>query len=135
MDRVRDAMVSDPRALPAGASAREAGELLTRPEVRAVFVVDGERLTGVVTRKTLVSKVVAEGRDPNAVVLGEIGEEPYYTIGPDVSLDDAFHFLEEHDVERVPVVEDGRLIGVLSRSVLQRRLAEDEPPAEPDAGF
>jgi CBS domain-containing protein len=131
MDRVRDAMVSEPRALPAGASAREAGELLTRPEVRAVFVVDGERLTGVVTRKTLVSKVVAEGRDPNAVLLGEIGEEPYYTIGPEVSLDDAFHFLEEHDAERVPVVEDGRLIGVLSRSVLQRRLAEDEEPAEP----
>ena len=131
MDRVRDAMVSEPKALPAGASAREAGELLTRPEVRAVFVVDGERLTGVVTRKTLVSKVVAEGRDPNVVLLGEIGEEPYYTIGPEVSLDDAFHFLEEHDAERVPVVEDGRLIGVLSRSVLQRRLAEDEEPGEP----
>ena len=126
MDRVRDAMVSEPRSLPAGASAREAGELLTRPEVRAVFVVDGERLTGVVTRNTLVSKVVAEGRDPNVVSLGEIGEEPYYTIGPEVSVDDAFRFLEEHDAERVPVVEDGRLIGVLSRSVLQRRLAEDE---------
>jgi CBS domain-containing protein len=123
-------MVSDPRALPASASAREAGELLTRPEVRAVFVVDCERLTGVVTRKTLVSRVVAEGRDPNAVPLGEIGEEPYYTIGPDVPLEDAFRFLEEHDAERVPVVEDGRLIGVLSRSVLQRRLAEDEPPEE-----
>ena len=128
MDRVRDAMVSEPRALPASASAREAGELLTRPEVRAVFVVDGERLTGVVTRKTLVSKVVAEGRDPNAVLLGEIGEEPYYTLDPEVPLEDAFHFLEEHDAERVPVVEDGRLIGVLSRSVLQRRLAEDEEP-------
>ena len=124
-------MVSEPKALPAVASAREAGELLTRPEVRAVFVVDDGRLTGVVTRKTLVSKVVAEGRDPNAVSLGEIGEEPYYTIGPEVSLDDAFHFLEEHDAERVPVVEDGRLIGVLSRSVLQRRLAEDEEPGEP----
>jgi CBS domain-containing protein len=130
MDRVRDAMVSDPRALPASASAREAGELLTRPEVRAVFVVDGERLTGVVTRKTLVSKVVAEGRDPNTVSLGEIGEEPYYTIHPEISLEDAFRFLEEHDAERVPVVEDGRLIGVLSRSVLQRRLAEDEDVEE-----
>ena len=126
-------MVSDPRALPASASAREAGELLTRPEVRAVFVVDDDgRLTGVVTRKTLVSKVVAEGRDPNAVPLGEIGEEPHYTLGPEVSLEDAFHFLEEHDAERVPVVEDGRLIGVLSRSVLQRRLAEDEEPPEPE---
>ena len=48
-------------------------------------------------------------------------------------LDDAFRFLEDQDAERVPVVdEDGRLVGVLSRSVLQRRLAEDEEP--PDEG-
>jgi CBS domain-containing protein len=130
VDRVRDAMVSEPRALPGTASAREAGELLTRPEVRAVFVVDGDQLTGVVTRKTLVSRVVAEGRDPSSTRLADIGEAPYYTIGPDVALEDAFRFLEEHDAERVPVVESGRLIGVLSRSVLQRRLAEDEEPPE-----
>ncbi len=46
-------------------------------------------------------------------------------------LDEAFHFLEAEDAERVPVVEHGRLVGVLSRSVLQRRLAEDEDP-EPE---
>jgi CBS domain-containing protein len=118
-------MVTEPRALPGSASAREAGELLTRPEVRAVFVVDGERLTGVITRKTLVARIVAEGRDPSTP-LAEVAEEPYYTIGPDVPLEEAYRFLEERDAERVPVVEDGRLIGVLSRSVLQRRLAEDE---------
>ena len=123
-------MVSEPRALAGNASAREAGELLTRPEVRAVFVVDGDRLTGVVTRKTLVARIVAEGRDPEGVRLAAIAEPPYYTIGPDVSLEDAFRFLEENDAERVPVVEDGRLIGVLSRSVLRRRLAEDEEPRE-----
>jgi CBS domain-containing protein len=123
-------MVSEPRALPGAASAREAGELLTRPEVRAVFVVDGERLTGVITRKTLVARIVAEGRDPSSTPLAEVAEEPYYTIGPDVPLEEAFRFLEERDAERVPVVEDGRLIGVLSRSVLQRRLAEDEEPPD-----
>jgi CBS domain-containing protein len=132
VDRVRDAMVSDPRALPGTAFAQAAAELLTRPEVRAVFVVEDEQLTGVVTRKTLVARVVATGRDPGSTRLAEIAEDPYYTIGPDVTLEDAFRFLEEHDAERVPVVEDGRLIGVLSRSVLQRRLAEDEEP--PDAG-
>jgi CBS domain-containing protein len=47
-----------------------------------------------------------------------------------LSLDDAYRELEEHDLERVPVIEDGRLVGVLSRSVLQRRLAEDEPPID-----
>ncbi|HEX6679126.1 MAG TPA: CBS domain-containing protein [Gaiellaceae bacterium] len=131
MTVVRDAMVSEPRTLAATATAQEAGTLLERPEVRAVLVTDDDgRLVGVITRKTLVREVVAAGRDPRTTQVGGIAEPPYYTIGPEVPLDEAFHFLEEHDAERVPVVEDGRLVGVLSRSALQRRLAEDEPPPE-----
>ena len=49
-----------------------------------------------------------------------------------MDLDEAFHSLEDNDLERVPVVEDGRLVGILSRTVLQRRLAEDEPPPLPE---
>jgi len=124
-------MVSHPGQLPADASAQAAGELLQRPEVRAVYVTEDERLVGVVTRKTLVREVVATGRDPRATPLGEIAEPPHYTIRPDIPLEDAFRFLEAEDAERVPVVDEtDRLIGVLSRSVLQRRLAEDEEPRE-----
>ena len=131
-DRVRDAMISDPRALPGTASAQEAGGVLTPPEVRAVYVIDADgALTGVLTRKTLVAKVVAAGLDPGQTAIGGLAEQPYYTIDADMPLDEAFHFLEEHDAERVPVVEGGRLVGVLSRSVLQRRLAEDEEPEAP----
>lgn len=124
-------MVADPPMFEGAASARQAGEALSRPEVRAVFVADDSgRLLGVVTRKTLVRKVVAAGLDPRDTELRAIAEEPLNTIGSDVPLDEAFRFLEENDLERVPVVEDGRLVGVLSRAVLQRRLAEDEPPLE-----
>jgi CBS domain-containing protein len=121
-------MVPEPRTLAASTSAQEAGELLTRPQVRAVFVCEDERLVGVVTRKTLVREVVAGGRGPAETRLGEIAEPPHWTLDPDLPLDEAFQFLEEHDAERVPVTENGKLVGVLSRSVLQRRLAEDDPP-------
>jgi CBS domain-containing protein len=124
---VRDAMVPEPLALDAAASAQEAGEALAREDVRAVFVCDGGRLVGVVTRKTLVREVVAQGLDPRTTTLGAIAEPPNATIESSQALGDAFAFLEEHDYERVPVVENGRLVGVLSRSVVQRRLAEDEP--------
>jgi len=123
-------MVSEPRTLEASAPATEAGQLLARPEVRAVFVGDEGRLVGVVTRKTLVREVVATGRDPRETRVGEIAEEPYYTLDSELDLEVAFRFLEEHDAERVPVVEGGRLVGVLSRELVQRRLAEDEPPAD-----
>jgi CBS domain-containing protein len=130
---VRDAMVPEPRTLAATATAQEAGAHLERPEVRSVLVADDGRLVGVITRKTLVREVVAAGRDPRTTPLGEIAEPPHHTLDPELPIDEAFRFLEEHDAERVPVTENGRLVGILSRSALQRRLAEDEPPPdEPD---
>ena len=129
---VRDAMVPEPGALDAAACAQQAGERLSDPAVRAVLVVEDGRLVGVITRKTLVREIVAAGRDPRSTFVGEIAEPPLLTLDASMDLDDAFHALEEQDFERVPVVEDGRLVGILSRTVLQRRLAEDEPPPEPD---
>ena len=135
---VRDAMVPEPTTLLVTDSAQDAGACFAeREDVRAVFVVDDEgRLAGVVTRKTLVREVVAAGRPPAEVRLREIAEPPLFTLDPALSLDDGFHQLEERDFERVPVVEEGgRLVGVLSRAVVQRRLAEDEPPElDPDPG-
>jgi len=129
---VRDAMVSEPLALDAEATAQEAGEALTRPEVRAVLVTEHGRLLGVITRKTLVREVVARGLDPRATMLREIAEPPNYTLDSSMPLDDAFALLEEQDLERVPVVEREKLVGVLSRAVVRRRLAEDSPPPEPE---
>jgi CBS domain-containing protein len=127
-DRVRDAMLAEPRTLSGDSPVQEAGELLSRPEVRAVFVCEDEQLVGVVTRGTLVRDVVAAGRDPAETPVREIAEPPRHTLDPELPLDAAFRFLEDEDLERVPVTENGRLVGVLSRSALQRRLAEDEPP-------
>ena len=127
---VREAMLPEPTTLGVAASAQDAGRCLDRDDVRAVFVVEDDgRLVGVITRKTLVRAVVAEGRDPREVALREIAEPPLFTLEAALPLDEGFHLLEEHDLERVPVVEEGgRLVGVLSRAVVQRRLAEDEPP-------
>jgi CBS domain-containing protein len=128
-------MVPEPRTLRAGDSAQAAGELLARPEVRAVLVCeDGGALAGVITRKTLVREVVAAGRDPRATTVVEIAEEPIFTLEAETPLEEAFLVLEERDLERVPVLDGGRLVGILSRSGVQRRLAEDEPPADEETG-
>jgi CBS domain-containing protein len=138
-ETVRDAMVPEPTTLAAGASAQEAGRCFADSgEVRAIFVTgDDGRLLGVVTRKTLVREVVAAGLEPAAVSLRDVAEPPNFTLDAGLELEGAFRFLEEHDLERVPVVEEaGRLVGVLSRAVVQRRLAETEPPEgepEPDS--
>jgi CBS domain-containing protein len=135
---VRDAMVPEPTMLLVDATAQEAGSCFAEnDDVRALFVVEEDgRLVGVITRKTLVREVVAAGRDPREVELRGIAEPPIFTLEATLPLDEGFHLLEERDFERVPVVEaGGRLVGVLSRAVVRRRLAEDEPPErDPDPG-
>jgi len=96
-----------------------------------VLVVDGDgALVGVVTPDALVERVVAAGRDPSKTALSEVAVEPVLVLDAGLPLDEGYRRLEEAEVERAPGVEGGRLVGVLSRSVVQRRLTEDEAPEE-----
>jgi CBS domain-containing protein len=130
--KVREALLPDPRVVQAGASAREAAELLTHPHVRGVLVADGEKLLGAVTGDSLVA-AVARGIDMGTATAGDVCEKDVPTVSPDLPLDEALHRMAELDLERLPVTEDGKLLGVLSREPIARRLAEDEPPSD-DAG-
>jgi CBS domain-containing protein len=122
---VREALVSDPRVLPADAPAQQVAELLTHPHVESALVVDGERLVGCITPKTLVS-AVAEGRDLRSLTAAELADAQVPTIGPDDSLEDALRVMAEHGLERLAVVDNGRFLGILPREPLIRRMAEDE---------
>ncbi len=131
---VREAMVAEPTTLGSTSSAVDAGERLAAA---------GRPRSARHGRRTGRSSASSRGRrscarsSPLGVTpvrrqLVEIAEPPRFTVDADLPVDEAFRQLEEHDLERVPVVEDGRLVGVLSRSVLQRRLAEDEGPESPE---
>ena len=128
---VREALVSDPAVVEASASGREVAEALARPHVSTVLVVDGERFVGAVTDHAVVA-AVARGDDVARVTAGDLADGGVATIGPDEALEEALHAMAEHDLERIAVVEDGRLLGILPREPLVRRLAEDEPPADED---
>ena len=133
MSLVRDGMLSDPAVIAADASAQEAAEHLVRPDVRVILVVDdGGALVGVVTPDSLVEQVVAAGLDPRTTPVSTVvvGPAPRPRRRPVARR--RLPAARGGDVERAPVLEQGRLVGVLSRSVVQRRLAEDEPPADDD---
>jgi CBS domain-containing protein len=122
---VREALVPDPRVLPADAPAREAAELLTHPQVRSALVTDGDRLLGTVTLESIVG-AVARGTDMVSATAQDVCAPDVLTVPPDMPLDEALHLMAEQDLERLPVTEDGRLLGVLPREPVVRRLAEDE---------
>ena len=123
---VREALVSDPRVLSADAGAREAAELLTHPQVESALVTDGERLLGCVTLESIVA-ALARGVDLLSATVRDVCETDVTTVGPGMPLDKALHLMAESGLERLPVTENGRLLGVLQREPVARRLAEEEP--------
>jgi CBS domain-containing protein len=128
---VREALVADPRVLQAGASAQEVAAVLARPNVVTVLVADDEQLLGAVTEEAIVA-AVAEGRDLRSLAARDLADPGVPTVGPETPLDEALILMAEAGLERLAVVEDGRLLGVLPREPVVRRLAEDEPPPTPD---
>jgi predicted transcriptional regulator len=122
---VREALVSDPRVLPAGAPAREAAELLTHPQVRSALVTDGDRLIGTVTLESIVA-AVARGTNMTSATARDVCDTDVITVPPEMPLDEALHLMAEQDLERLAVTEDGHLLGILPREPVVRRLAEDD---------
>ena len=93
-----------------------------------MFVCDDGRLVGVSRVRRSSARSWRPGSTRGRRRSATIAEPPNATLESTTLLTEAFAFLEERDYERVPVVDDGNLVGVLSRAVVQRRLAEDEPP-------
>jgi CBS domain-containing protein len=111
---VRHAMTEAPKTLSATMSASDAAGIMANFDVGVVPVTDGERLVGVVTDRDLVTRVLALRRDPETVDLGDIATTSFVDISPDMELAEARELMARHRIRRLPVVKDGRLVGILS---------------------
>jgi CBS domain-containing protein len=113
---VRDAMTSSPKTIGPTTTAQEAARLMTSEDVGALPIVEGDKLVGVVTDRDLAIRVLAEGKSPDTVV-SKIASKDVVTVDPDQTLEEAARLMAEHQVRRLPVVEeDGSLVGVLAQA-------------------
>lgn len=117
---VQEAMTSNPRTVTPDTPAREAARLMKSEDTGIVPIVEGDRLVGVITDRDLTLQIVAEDKAVDTPV-GELSSKDLVTVDPQQSLEEAARLLAEHQVRRLPVVEeDGRLVGILA----QKDLAE-----------
>ncbi|MCO6010597.1 CBS domain-containing protein [Actinoallomurus purpureus] len=123
--KVRDVMTPEPVALPLDAPLTEAARLMRDQGVDGLLVTQAGRLCGVVTDRDIVVRAVAEGRDLHGTRLDQICSAGVVTIGPDAETDAAVRLMRERGVRRLPVVEDGRAVGIISI----RDVAADDGPA------
>jgi CBS domain-containing protein len=118
--KIREVMTPAPETIQADRPASEAAKKMKEADAGMIPVMDNGNLLGTVTDRDIALRVVAEGRDAQSTTVGEIASRDIVTVQPDDDLDDALQKMAKHQVRRLPVVEDGRLIGVVAQADVAR---------------
>jgi CBS domain-containing protein len=121
---VREIMTENPVTLPRSASISEAAKRMRDDDIGDVIVMDDGDMCGLVTDRDIVVRAVAEGADPQFTKVDEICTHELVTVGPDDSLQQAVRLMRERAVRRVPVVDGGRPVGIVSLGDLAIELDE-----------
>ena len=110
---INEVMTHDPRTVQKGTPLREVAKAMREEDTGAIIVTEDGRFAGLVTDRDIVVRGLADGRGPDEAVEA-VATTDVQTLTPDQSVDDAIQIVREHNVRRVPVVQDGRPVGIVS---------------------
>jgi CBS domain-containing protein len=124
MPSVREVMTTEVVTASPSMSAVDAAKKMIEQEKGPLPIVEGDRVLGMVTDRDIVAHVVAAGKDPNQCSVTDIGTMEPVTIEPDSDVDEARQLMARNQLDRLIVVEGGRLAGIISEADIRR----DEGP-------
>lgn len=116
----RDVLATGP-----GTVVATAAKLMAARNVGAILVLEGDRLVGIFSERDALFRVLARGLDPHTTRLDEVMTPAPHTIGPELPFGSALVLMQEKGFRHLPVVEDGRAVGIISsRSAMDPELEE-----------
>jgi CBS domain-containing protein len=124
MPQVRDLMVSQVVTIEPGTSVVDAAKRMIQEKKGPLPIVEGDRPVAIITDRDIIAHVVAEGSDPNSVTVDDVATRDLVTIGPDQDVNEARQLMDQHQLDRILVVEGDRLVGIISEADIR----SDEAP-------
>ncbi len=100
------------------ATVREAARIMTKLRIGSLIVMEDDRIVGIITELDIIWKVVADDLNPNTTLVRDVMSRDVVTIKPDQTLEDAAELMVEKKIKKLPVVEDHRLVGILTATDL-----------------
>jgi CBS domain-containing protein len=127
MTTAKDIMHTGAAWIPEGVMLDRAAQLMRELDVGALPISDdNERLCGILTDRDIVVRCVALGRDPARVTAGELAQGTPRWIDADADVSSVLREMVDHRIRRLPVIEDKRLVGMISESDLAEHLTEEQ---------
>ena len=111
---IRELMTPTPVALPGTASVHEAACAMQDADIGDVIVIEHNQVCGIVTDRDIVVRLVAEAQDPATTTLADLCSHALVTVRPTDSIEEAVRLMRTHAIRRLPVVEEGQAVGMVS---------------------
>jgi CBS domain-containing protein len=128
--KAKEVMTTDPATLGPEATLGEAATLMRQEDCGSIPIVDGGRLVGIVTDRDIVIRAVATGKDPRSTKVSEVMSADPVCISPDTDVAEAASVMADRQIRRLPVVEDGKLAGILVIGQIARREPDEQQTGE-----
>ena len=117
---IRDAMTEDPRSIGASESVVDAARLMREGDIGSLPIIDGEQLLGMITDRDITMRVVSEAADPKTTSVGDVCSKDVISVEADKDHEEALALMARHQVRRLPVVENGMLVGIVAQADIAR---------------
>jgi CBS domain-containing protein len=128
--KAKDVMTKEPSTLGPQATLGEAATLMRQEDCGSIPIVDGGRLVGIVTDRDIVVRAIAAGKDARSTRVSEVMSADPVCISPDTDVDEAAKVMADRQIRRLPVVEDGKLAGILVIGQIARREPDEQQTGE-----
>jgi len=116
--KVKQAMTKNVLVTNPTLSIRDAAKVMAEHRIGCLVVIEDEKIVGIITELDIIWKVVAGDKDPNTTTVGDIMTKKVHTIQADQSLEEASHIMIEHEIKKLPVVENDHLVGIITATDL-----------------
>src|SRR5919106_2763259 len=112
--QIRDIMTANPVTLPGTSSVLDAARAMRDAQIGDVIVIEHDQVCGIITDRDIVVRTIAETRDPATTTLADICSHSLLTVRPTDSVEEAVRLMRTHTIRRLPVVEGGQAVGIVS---------------------
>jgi len=118
--KVEDVMVRDVITIDENSTVREAADVMNKFEIGCLIAVKKGKAVGIITERDLLKRVVAEARDVNKTKVKAVMSSPLVVVEPSMNLEEAVKLMFQMKIKKLPVVEEKRLVGLVSLTDIAR---------------
>jgi len=118
--KVEDVMVRDVVTIDENSTVREAADVMNKFEIGCLIAVKKGKAVGIITERDLLKRVVAEARDVNKTKVKAVMSSPMVVVEPSMNLEEAVKLMFQMKIKKLPVVEEKRLVGLVSLTDIAR---------------